>query len=386
MIHIIGLGPGDPESLSPRAFALVCSGLPVLMRAARHPAARTEPIHQALARVPVTALDDAPDAAVVERVLAAWAEQGEIVYAVPGHPLVDDPTVARLLPLLGERRIPFEIAPATWAPALPAERRGSDFSELVGIMARLRAPEGCPWDREQTHETLRKYVIEEAYEVVEAIDGGDADKLCEELGDLLLQVVFHAQLAAEAGAFTIDDVCAAIADKLVRRHPHVFGDVKVRGSDDVLTNWQAIKAGEPGNAERTSVLDGIPRSLPALMRAFEVSRRAVKVGFEWPDTASVLDKVDEELAELRVEIDAARPERIADELGDLLFTIVNVARRVGIEPEDALGRQLEKFGRRFRHIEARARHAGVPVDALTLDQMEAFWQEAKTGESENNNQ
>lgn len=498
MIHIVGLGPGDPESLPARARALLSSGLPLFLRTARHPTVAAPPLREWLLGAPSIAFDDeyeradsfaAAYGAMVERLLAAQGERGEIVYAVPGHPLVGEDTVARLLPAARERGVPVEVVPApsfvdacllalgesvtgdlhvldalslggetgapprfegplliyqvhsrqaasevklalmragypddfgitvvqaagvpdreavspiplhaldrtnahdhltsVWVPPLPDALRRPAFPDLVGVMARLRAPNGCPWDREQTHETLRPYVIEEAYEVVEAVDSGDPDKLCEELGDLLLQVVFHAQLAAEAGTFTIDDVCAAIVDKLVRRHPHVFGDLKVSGAEEVLTNWQAIKAGEPGNAERTSILDGVPRSLPALLRALEISKRAVKAGFEWPDTEGVLDKVDEEVAELRAEIGADSPDRarIADELGDLLFTVVNVARRVGIEPEDALRRQLKKFGRRFRHIEARARHEGVAVDALSPERMEEFWQEAKARESENN--
>jgi tetrapyrrole methylase family protein/MazG family protein len=267
-------------------------------------------------------------------------------------------------------------------PALPPNRRRPGFDRLVDVMARLRAPDGCPWDREQTHASLRRYVIEETYEVVEAIDADDPDKLCEELGDLLLQVVFHAQLAAEEGLFDVDDVSAGITEKLIRRHPHVFGDVKVAGAAEVLTNWQAIKATEKGNEARTSILDGIPASLPALMRALEVSKRAVRVGFEWPDTGSVLRKVDEELAELRTEIAAGAPSpRLADELGDLLFTVVNVARRLGIDPEEALREQIGKFGRRFRHIEARAAAGGRALDSLTLDEMEALWQEAKRDEN-----
>ena len=207
------------------------------------------------------------------------------------------------------------------AASVPDDR---DFASLVSVMARLRGEGGCPWDREQTHATLKPYLLEEAYEVLDAIDTGKPGPLCEELGDLLLQVVFHAQLASEAGQFTIADVSRGIVDKLIRRHPHVFGTVQVTGTDDVLANWEAIKRAEPGYEDRHSILDGIPSQLPALLRAREVSKRVVKVGFEWPDIAGVLDKVDEELDELKAEIGNGtnvKRERAADELGDLLFTV-----------------------------------------------------------------
>lgn len=252
------------------------------------------------------------------------------------------------------------------------------FDALVQVMARLRDLQtGCPWDREQTPQTLKKYVIEEAYEVVEAIDSGQPDKLREELGDLLLQVVFHAQLASEDGLFDINDVSRVIVEKLIRRHPHVFGDVAVSGSDEVLTNWEQIKRGEAGYEDRQSILDGIPAGLPALMRASEVSKRVVKVGFEWPTVNEVLDKVDEELAELRTEIAAGETERMADELGDLLFTLVNVGRQLKIDPEDALRRMTGRFAARFRHIEAHAEVTGRSLNDLPLDEMEAVWQRAK---------
>ena len=248
-------------------------------------------------------------------------------------------------------------------------------------MARLRDPQtGCPWDREQTPQTLRKYVIEEAYEVVEAIDSGSPDKLAEELGDLLLQVVFHAQLAREAGQFALPEVIRAIVEKLIRRHPHVFGDLTVSGSEQVLTNWEQIKRGEKGYEDRTSILDGIPPALPALMRALEVSKRVVKVGFEWPTVSEVLDKVEEELAELRAEIVLGETDRAADELGDLLFTLVNVARQLKVDPEDALRRMTQRFAARFRRIEEHATGLHRTVADLSLDEMEAVWQAAKREE------
>ena len=254
---------------------------------------------------------------------------------------------------------------------------------LVAVMARLRHPEtGCPWDREQTPETLKKYIIEEAYEVVEAVDSGQPDKLREELGDLLLQVVFQSQLASEEGLFNIHDVSRGIVEKLIRRHPHVFGDVTVSGTDQVLRNWEQIKLGEKGYEDRKSILDGIPAGLPALMRASEVSKRVVKVGFEWPSVDQVLDKVEEELGELRQEITVRDTARMADELGDLLFTLVNVARQFQIDPEDALRRMTERFAARFRHIEAHAEDTGRPLQDLPLEEMETVWQAAKREHSQ----
>ncbi len=245
-------------------------------------------------------------------------------------------------------------------------------------MARLRDPQGgCPWDLQQTHQTLKKYVIEEAYEVVEAVDLDDFGKLCEELGDLMLQAVFHAQLADEADQFDINDVTRVITEKLIRRHPHVFGDVQVADADHVLRNWEQIKRGEQGNQDRKSILDGIPPALPALMRALEVSKRVVKVGFEWPDVSQVLDKVQEEIEELRAEITGGDTARAAEELGDLLFTLVNVARKLGADPEEALRQMTVRFASRFRVIEQHAQAQGRTLEELSLDEMETVWQAAK---------
>ncbi len=249
---------------------------------------------------------------------------------------------------------------------------------LVNVMARLRDPQdGCPWDLQQTHATLKKYVIEEAYEVAEAVDMGSAEKLCEELGDLVLQAVFHARLAAEAGQFDMDDVTRGITEKLIRRHPHVFGDAHVDDAEHVLRNWERIKRAEHNNQDRKSILDGIPPALPALMRASEVSKRVVKVGFEWPDTEQVLDKVQEEMGELRAEIARGDTARAGDELGDVLFSLVNVARKLGIDPEDALRRMTLRFAARFHVIEHYAEAQGRALSQLTLDEMETVWQAAK---------
>jgi len=259
------------------------------------------------------------------------------------------------------------------------EKAGNEFQKLVDVVAELRGDHGCPWDKQQTHESLRKFVIEETYEVVEAVDQGSDSKLKEELGDLLLQTLLHARIAEERGAFDAADVCRVIREKLLRRHPHVFGDVEVAGVDDVLHNWEEIKAGEPGYEDRQSVLDGAPKSLPALVRASEMSKRAAKVGFEWPDISGVLDKLREETGELVEAIESARPDEIEREIGDLLFVIVNIARFVGVDPEESLREMLKRFSSRFRQIEERAKSTGRRISDMTLDEMDAVWDEAKNG-------
>ena len=292
----------------------------------------------------------------------------------------------RNVPLFRLDREPVDHLTSVYVPPLPSTRRRPGFPELVGIMSRLRAPDGCPWDREQTHTTLKKYFIEETYEVLDAIDafvaGGDPAGFCEELGDALLQVVFHAQLASEEGVFTIDDVSAAIVEKLVRRHPHVFGEVAVADSAEVLRNWEAIKRSEktPDHAEyRKSLLDGVPKGLPALMQAMEISKRVVKVGFEWNELTDVLAKVDEEVAELKAELAAETvdKEKVSGELGDLLFTVVQVARWQKADPEESLRQMLARFSQRFRYIEQRAAEQNRILPDMTLAEMDALWNEAK---------
>lgn len=250
-----------------------------------------------------------------------------------------------------------------------------EFDDLVEVMARLRAPDGCPWDREQTHASIRKYVIEEAYEVAEAIDEGNPAELCTELGDLLLQVVFHARMAEEAGDFAVGDVCRAVVGKLERRHPHVFGDVGVRDASEVSKNWEEIKAAERG--PNASVIDGVPKALPALQRAERISEKASRIGFDWPDAGSVVEKLDEERAELAEALASESAERVADELGDLLFTAANLARKLGLEPEQTLARAVDRFEARFRQVESTARTAGEDLRQLEPEALEARWQAAK---------
>jgi tetrapyrrole methylase family protein/MazG family protein len=248
------------------------------------------------------------------------------------------------------------------------------------VIARLRAPGGCPWDMEQTHESLKRNMLEESYEAIEAIENDDPAKLEEELGDLMMQPVMHAMIAREDGFFTIDDVIAGITTKLIRRHPHVFGTVDVENSDEVLRNWEAIKRTEPGNAHRTSALDGVPHPMPALMRALDISKKAVKVGFEWPNAEAVLDKVQEEIEELRVELKGLDKQRAADELGDLLFALVNVARWLKIDPEEALRTMVDRFTARFQAMEAMAADDERELKSLTPEEWDTYWERAKRGE------
>jgi MazG family protein len=251
---------------------------------------------------------------------------------------------------------------------------------LLDIMAQLRDPErGCPWDREQDFSTIAPYTIEEAYEVADAIERADMTALKDELGDLLLQVVFHARMAEEAGHFAFDDVANAISDKMIRRHPHVFGDVTIASVAAQNEAWEAHKAAErQASGGNDSVLDGVALAFPALLRAGKVSRRAARIGFDWPDARAVLPKLAEEIAEIEAELDAgADTDRLEDEVGDLLFAAANLARKLDIEPETALRRATAKFDRRFRRIEAMAAERCVGRD---LDALEALWQEVKRSE------
>lgn len=253
------------------------------------------------------------------------------------------------------------------------------FEDLVRLMERLRGPDGCPWDRKQSLADLKPYVIEEAYEVVDAIDRNDRAALLEELGDFLLQAVFIAEITREEGAFDIADSITAIHDKLVRRHPHVFGEVEAEDAEQVLVNWERLKS-EERKKENKGVLSGVPGSLPALLRAGRLTEKAARVGFDWRRTEDVFEKVDEEIAELREAVASGRQESIEDELGDLLFTIANVARKVGVNAEEALQSTNRKFTRRFESMERDVHASGRNLDALTLEEMDRLWAEAKAGE------
>ena len=251
------------------------------------------------------------------------------------------------------------------------------LARLLAIMARLRAPDGCPWDREQTFATIAPYTIEEAHEVADAIARQDFDALLDELGDLLFQVVYHAQMAAELGRFGFAEVAEAISDKMMRRHPHVFGEAEARSAEAQTAAWEAQKAAERAARAESSVLAGIPAHLPALTRALKLSRRAARVGFDWPAPGPVLDKLEEEAAELRVELAGADKARQADEVGDLLFVLVNLARKLDLDPEACLRGANAKFERRFGAVESALASEGKSPPDVTLAEMEALWAKAK---------
>jgi tetrapyrrole methylase family protein/MazG family protein len=262
------------------------------------------------------------------------------------------------------------------------------FDRLVEIMRRLRAPGGCPWDAEQTHESLKRYLLEECYEVIEAIDANDPAHLKEELGDLMLQPVFHAAIAEETGAFTMDDVLDAICDKLIRRHPHVFGDQVVKSASEQVENWERIKKQEKTEKgeERRSALSGVPPHLPALLKAQKITEKAARVGFDWEHVDQVFAKVLEELKEFEETMAVGNQARMEAELGDLLFSIVNLGRFLALDPEEALRKTIERFSRRFTHVEESLHAAGRRLQDATLAEMDRLWEEAKEREKKGQDQ
>ena len=253
------------------------------------------------------------------------------------------------------------------------------FEDLVQLMATLRGPNGCPWDKEQTLQSLKPFIVEEAYEVIDAIDRDDRRGLAEELGDFMLQAVFVAEIAQENGWFDIYDAITVLHDKLVRRHPHVFSDVEARDAEQVLVNWEKLK-NEERKAENKSVLAGVPQALPALLKASRLTEKAARVGFDWRRTEDVFDKLDEEIGELREAVAKGNQSEVHDEVGDLLFTIANIARKLDVNAEEALQSTNRKFTRRFTAMEAKVRESGRNLDQLTLEQMDALWDEAKSAE------
>jgi len=261
---------------------------------------------------------------------------------------------------------------------MPITQRGANFPELVEIMQKLLAPDGCPWDREQTLQTLEPFLIEEAYEVLEAIDIDDAREHCEELGDLLFQIVFQAELRAREGKFGIEDVVRAIATKMRRRHPHVFGDVKVKDSDEVLANWGKLKEAEhKEKGIQRRALEGVPVNLPALLRAQRIGEKAAAVGFDWPDIAGVREKVVEELAEIDDAVKSGDPAAIEHEVGDLLLAASRLAAKLGVAPEDALRSALRRFQGRFEAMEDRVIERGAKVADTPLEELDRIWNEVK---------
>ncbi|GGB71262.1 nucleoside triphosphate pyrophosphohydrolase [Fictibacillus barbaricus] len=309
--------------------------------------------------VKLTLMEKYPDDYEVVVVTAAGSTD-ESIKKVPLHELDQTVTLNNLT--------------AVYVPPVKEEELlYRDFSFLRNVIARLRGPGGCPWDQKQTHATLKKYLIEEAYEVFEAIDEEDDEALAEELGDVLLQVLLHSQIGEEEGFFAIDDVIAVLTEKMIRRHPHVFGDVSAEDADEVVANWEAIKAKESGKENRESLLDGVPKGLPAVQKAFLYQKKAAKVGFDWKEAGPVFDKILEELKEFQ----EAEGDEQQKELGDLLFSVINLARFYKIDPEEALNATNQKFKKRFNYIENALKEKSLSFEDVTLEEMDRLWDEAK---------
>ncbi len=391
VLSIVGLGPSDAALLTVGALerlrsapkVVTCNAAPATVQYLRDAGidAQAAPFDaSALLRGVEGAVDDA----------VSLFAQGDCALGVPGHPLLDFPGLPNLLRALGAAGIATSIVPgvprlalsaAAMSPLvpLPPVALHHSWEELVEIMARLRAC--CPWDREQTHESLLPYLVEETHEVVEAVDEGDATKLRDELGDLLLQIVFHAQIACEQGKFSVADVIDALANKMIRRHPHVFGDASISTTQEQMRSWEMIKTQEAGIRQRESLLDGIPKTLPSLLHAQRMQEKAGTVGFDWPQAQDVLAKLDEELAELRAAITTRDAAAMRDELGDLLFTIVNLSRRSGVDAEAALRQANAKFRRRFATMERIAGGGATALANRSLDDLDALWRRAKEHEA-----
>ncbi len=393
LVRIAGLGPGDPSLLTIGSLdALRTIGRAVTLLA---PPDLTGYLHRNGVEI-VRELVDDPALFVrggsdeIERFVdrLQTSASADLGLGVLGNPLSDFAGLPQLLRLLERAGIAAEIVPGVprstlsasiALPLVPLPPQSSlhSWDDLVEIMARLRM--GCPWDREQTHRTLVPYLIEETYEVVEAIENDDLDALCEELGDLLLQIVFHSQVATETGKFSIADVVNALSNKMVRRHPHVFGDAVIEDVDAQWRNWEKLKALEKTGRSRKSRLEGIPKHLGALQRGQRMQEKASRVGFDWVDVGGVLDKLTEELRELA---DARRNKQddphVREELGDVFFTLVNLSRALGVDAETAMRQANEKFYKRFSFMEERAAAGGKTISDLSLDELEELWQLAKT--------
>jgi tetrapyrrole methylase family protein/MazG family protein len=394
MLRIVGLGPGDPD--------LLTLGSRESLRAVGRAATVLAPpdLVLFLESEGVTIVRDLiTDQPLFVRgsseVIDGFVERldgSDLALGILGNPLSDFAGLPVLLRALERRGITAEIVPgmprATLSASiamplvpLPPGSTHQNWDDLIEIMGRLRR--SCPWDREQTHESLVRYLIEETYEVVDAIESDEPSELCEELGDLLFQVVFHAQLGTERGRFSIADVVDGLANKMIRRHPHVFGDVAVASVADVWANWDQLKAQEASSASRTSKLDGIPKLMPALQRGQKMAEKAARVGFDWTDVRDITAKLAEELNEFAEARAAAGPNvaedpHVREELGDVLFTMANLARRLGIDAEGAMRDANAKFDRRFRYMETYALASGRELGDMTLDELEDLWQLAKT--------
>ena len=395
LARIVGLGPGDPGLLTLGSLdALRASERAVILLA---PAELTNYLQAQGVKL---AGDLVPDPALLVRgsaeaiesfvgvILSLSKDDTSLAIGVLGNPLSDFPGLPQLLRALEARGVRTEIVPGvprdTLSAAiamplvpLPPASAHHTWNELIEIMARLRR--SCPWDREQTHRTLVPYLIEETYEVVEAIESGDETALCEELGDLLLQIVFHAQIASETGRFTSADVIDALSNKMIRRHPHVFGEAVIEDVDAQWKNWERLKAEEATGRKRRSRLEGIPKHLGALQRGQRMQEKAARVGFDWPAVEQILDKLVEELRELAEARRAKQDDpHVREELGDVFFTLVNLSRALGIDAEAAMREANDKFYKRFAFMEARAAKEGKSLSDMSLDELEELWKLAKT--------
>ncbi|MEA2720585.1 MAG: tetrapyrrole methylase family protein / MazG family protein [Candidatus Eremiobacteraeota bacterium] len=394
MIRIVGLGPGDPglltlgsrESLRAVGRAATVLAPPELVRFLESDGVAIERTFISDQGLFMRGSSEVIDG-FVERV-----DHRDLGLGVLGNPLSDFLGLPILLRALERRGVDAEIIPgmprATLSASitmplipLPPGSTHHTWDDLVEIMARLRR--SCPWDREQTHASLVRYLIEETYEVVDAIEHGNDGELCEELGDLLFQIVFHSQLATERGRFSVADVIDGLSNKMIRRHPHVFGDVAVADVDAVWANWEQLKSEEAVGQKRTSKLDGIPKHMAALQRGQKMQEKAARVGFDWTDARDITEKLSEELRELaeaRLRAGDLKPEdpHVREELGDVIFTVVNLARRLGIDAEGAMRDANDKFERRFRYMEAYAIAGGKQLNDMSLDELEDLWQQAKT--------
>ncbi len=388
-MRVVGLGPGDPD--------LLTLGSRESLRAVGRAATVLAP--------PALALFLESDGILIERNLisdqglflrgstevidsfVARLDRRPLALAVLGNPLSDFPGLPILLRALERHGTSVEIVPgmprATLSASiamplvpLPSGSMHHTWDDLVEIMARLRR--SCPWDREQTHESLVRYLVEETFEVVEAIESRDEDNICEELGDLLFQVVFHAQLGTERGKFSVADVIDGLSNKMIRRHPHVFGDVAVANVDQVWANWEQLKSLEKSGQNRSSKLDGIPEGLGALARGQKMQEKAARVGFDWTAAYEITAKLAEEMRELAEARSAGDAAHVREELGDVLFTVVNLARRLGVDGEGAMRDANRKFERRFRHMEMNALALGRPLAEMSIVELESLWQQAKT--------
>jgi tetrapyrrole methylase family protein/MazG family protein len=389
VIRIVGLGPGDPDLLtmgSLEALRAVGRAIPLLAPPELALFLESEGVVLVRDRVSDPALFVRGSSDAIESFVGGLDER-DLAIGVLGNPLSDFPGLPLLLRALERAGTRTELVPgmprATLSAAiamplvpLPPASAHYSWADLVEVMARLRR--GCPWDREQTHESLVPYLIEETYEVVDAIEAHSDGDLCEELGDLLLQIVFHAQLATERGKFSIADVVDGLSNKMIRRHPHVFGDQAVSSVAEVWQNWEQLKALEPAGKARASRLDGIPRGLGALQRAQKMQDKASRVGFDWPHIDGVRAKLAEEIAELEIARRGGDAAEIRAELGDVLFSVVNYARALGIDAEGAVRDANDKFYKRFTFMERRTEDQGRKLGDLTLDELEELWQLAKT--------